>query len=148
MQIFECQHQRLPAAYLEKEALQRIEAFGLDRFRVGEGRQVPGLFDAEQMKQDRAILLGVDAYRAQRGTQLLRNRLGAIGFKNAAMAAQQIEDELIRNAGAIRHAAAIDPDDIFFARAAAQFGQEPRLANAGLADDGDNASASVFNFGK
>jgi hypothetical protein len=74
--------------------------------------------------------------------------LGRIGFDDPAIAAQGVEDEYVKNLGAIGQASALDPRYRSIAELPAELGQQPRLADAGLTDKTDRLTASGFDLSK
>ena len=62
------------------------------------------------------------------------------------MAAQQVQDEPIGDCGAVGNAPALHPGDPSGGELLVEFDEEPRLADAGLADDADRLAAAAFDL--
>ena len=73
---------------------------------------------------------------------------GAVGFENPAIAAQQIESQQIGDRGAIGEASSLDPGRTSVGNLPAEFGEQPGLADAGLADEADGLAMPVFDLPK
>ena len=69
-----------------------------------------------------------------------------IGLENAAIAAQQVEQQQIRDCGAVGNAPAFDPGDASAGELPPEFGEKPRLADAGLADEADCLPLAAFDL--
>src|SRR5712692_4976046 len=100
------------------------------------------------MQKDRPILVRVHPDFAQARANLLGDDIGDVGVSNPAIAAQQIEGEEVRDPRAIRKTTALDPGYPSGGKLAAELGDEPRLADAGLADETNRLAAPVFNLPK
>ena len=79
-------------------------------------------------------------------TNFVGDRIGCICLANPPIAAQQIERQQVRDLRAVGQAAAFDPEDAPLAELPAKLGEEPRLADTGLADDADHLAAAVFDL--
>src|SRR5260370_39653788 len=97
------------------------------------------------MEKDRTVVLGVHYQLLQSQADFFRDYFGGIGLNNPAIAAKQIEEEPIRDCGAVRNTQAFDPRDATIGELPAEFGEKPRLADAGLADDADHLAVPVFD---
>ena len=100
------------------------------------------------MEQDRAILVRIHPDLAKARANLLGDGIGGVCLDNPAVAAQQIESQQIRDRGAIGEASSFDPGRPFVSNLPPEFGEEPRLADAGLADEADGLAMPVFDLPK
>jgi hypothetical protein len=73
-------------------------------------------------------------------------QLALVLTEPAAIAAQQIEQQQIRDSGAVGNTPALDPGHAFAAEFLPEFGEKPRLADAGLADEVDGSPVAVFDL--
>src|SRR5204862_436208 len=87
------------------------------------------------MQKNGTVLLGVHLDLLQTGANLVDDCFGCVGLDNPTIAPQQIEDQPIRDCGAVGNTATLDPGDASLGELPVEFGDEPRLADAGLADD-------------
>src|SRR5262245_16894159 len=98
------------------------------------------------MKKGGTVLLRVHPDLLQTRADFLGEYLGVIGLDDPTIATQQVEQEPIRNGGAVGNTAALDPGDAPRCEAVAEFGKEPGLANAGFTDNADRLATAVFNL--
>src|SRR5262245_4332527 len=96
------------------------------------------------MEKDRTVLLGIHVQFLLRPAELLGDDLGGIGLDDPTVAAKQIEEQPVRDCGAVRNAPSLDPGDESIGEFAAEFGEEARLADAWLADDADRLAVAIF----
>jgi len=100
------------------------------------------------MEQNRPVVVRVHPDFAKARMDLLDNDVGFVGLENSAVAAQKIENQQIGDRGAIREAPSFDPRRTSVRDLPAEFGEEPRLADAGLADEAHGLAVSVFDLPK
>src|SRR5260370_38366775 len=96
------------------------------------------------MEKDRTVVLGVHYQLLQSQADFFRDYFGGIGLNNPAIAAKQIEEEPTRDCGAVRNTPAFDPRDATIGELPAEFGEKPRLADAGLSDHAARWAVSAF----
>src|SRR5260370_4925809 len=97
------------------------------------------------MEKDRTVLLDVHRQLLEGQTDFLGDYFGGIGLDNPAIAAKQIEEKPIRDCGTVRNTSSLDPGDSSIGELPVEFRKEPRLADAGLADDADRLAVTVFD---
>src|SRR5690349_6269966 len=97
------------------------------------------------MQEDRSVLRDVHFHFLESEADLLDDCFGRIGLDNRATVAQQVEEEPIRDCGSIGYTAALHPRDASVGEFPMEFGNQPRLANAGLADDADYLALPAFD---
>ena len=127
MQVLQLQHQRLAAAAFDAKAPQDLEALGLDRFRIRQGGQVGNVLYAQQVQQNRTVLIRIHPDLAQPGMDFVRNRFGGIRLDDAAITAQHVEREQIRDRGAVGQTPSLDPGHPAVGDPAAEFGQRAAI---------------------
>src|SRR5438876_313913 len=96
------------------------------------------------MQQQYAVLIGIQPDLSQRRAQLSGRRLGVVSLDDPADAAQQVEDEEIRDHRAVGEAPPLDPGH----RAGemlAELGKEAGFADAGLSDDADEPAMTLLD---
>src|SRR6516165_8796696 len=98
------------------------------------------------MEEDRAVRVRLHSHLLQTRANLRDDRVGPVRFDNPAIATQQIENERVGNSGAVKNAATFDKSRVAAGNLAAELGQEPRFADAGLADDADRPPTAVFRL--
>ena len=142
MQILEHQNQRARTAVVDKKLTQELEGLRLDCLRAREGRCIAARFDTKKMQQKRHVAVGFHPNLAQGRTQLFVNDLGRVGIADTAKTAQQVENQQVGNRRAVGEAPPLDPNHRL-AEPTAEFGKEPRFANAGLADNTERLAATL-----
>ncbi len=98
------------------------------------------------MQQHGAVPIGIHPNPLQTRADLFDDQLWGIGLENAAITAQQVEQQQIRDRGAVRNAPAFDPGDAFAGELPPEFGEKPRFADAGLADEADCLPLTAFDL--
>src|SRR5260370_27292160 len=106
------------------------------------------MLDTQEMEKGGAVPVGIHPDLLQTRANLLGNRVGCIGFDNHAIAAQQVENEQVRDRRAVRKTPALDPGYPSVGELPAEFGEQARLSDAGLADDADRLAATAFDLAK
>src|SRR5207244_493217 len=124
MEVFEDEKQRPAPARADEEFAQGLERLGLDRLGTRQGRRAARILDTEEVQQQYAVLIGIQPDLSQRRAQLSGRDLGVIGLDDPADAAQQIEDEEIRDHRAVGEAPPLDPAHRT-SEALAELGKEP-----------------------
>src|SRR6266436_4103812 len=97
------------------------------------------------MEKDRTVLLCVHPQLLHARADFFDDYFGGIGLNNPAIAAKQIKEEPIRYCSAVRNTPSLDPRNASVGELPAEFGEEPRLADAGLADDADCLAVTIFD---
>src|SRR5208282_459577 len=100
------------------------------------------------MEQDRSILVRIHSDFAKARTDLLGDDIGGIGLEDPAIAAQEVESQQVWDRGAVGEAPSFDPGYPSVRDLPAELGKEPRLADAGLADEADGLAVSIFDLPK
>ena len=100
------------------------------------------------MEQDRPILVRIHPDLAKARADLLGDDIGGIGLENPAIAAQEIESQQVWDRGAIGEAPSFDPGRPSVGDLPAKLGEEPGLADAGLANEANGLAMSVFDLPK
>ncbi len=131
---------------LDADLTERLKDPILDGLGVRQRRRPSDILDPEQMKQDRAVLIGFHPKLLQAGADLFGDRLGAVALDDPAIAAQQVEHQQVRDCGAVGNTPSLDPSHSSAVEVPAKFREKPRLADAGLADDADGLAATVFDL--
>ena len=98
------------------------------------------------MKKHGTVLLGVHPDLLQTRADLLDDRFGGVSLDNSAIAAQQVEEKPKRDCGAVRNTPSLDPGNASTCELPMEFGDEPGLADARLADDADRLAAAAFDL--
>jgi hypothetical protein len=142
------QHQQLALAGRDRNPAEDVEGFCLDRLRAVIAARLRGVADPEQIEQQRAVGIRIATELAQPGANLLRNRGRRVVVDDLAKAAQQVEHQQIGDRGAIGDAPAFVPVDRPPGERAVKFGDQPRFADAGFADDPDRLPVPRFGLGQ
>jgi len=100
------------------------------------------------VKQDWSVLVGVQPRLAQTRTDLFGDRLRGIGLDDPTIAAQQVDDQPIRDRRRVGETPSLDPSDASLREPAVEFGEQSGLANPRLADNADRTSRAVFDAPK
>ena len=100
------------------------------------------------MEQNRPILLRIHPNLTQARVEGPEHSLRDIVFGNPAITAQQIDGEEVGYRSTIREAAAFNPGHGAIAELTTELGQQPRLANPGLANEANGLAASVLYLPK
>src|SRR6516165_8901736 len=98
------------------------------------------------MEQNQPVLVRVHADLAKTRMNLPGNDIGLVGLEDSAVAAQQIENQQIRDRSAIGEAPSFDPVRPPIADLPAELGKHSRLADAGLPDETDRLAVSIFDL--
>src|SRR5437899_3301865 len=97
------------------------------------------------MEKDAALLGRIDPDRLQARADLVGDCLRRVGLDDPAIAAQQVEEQPIRDDAAIGETPAFDPARLG-TELPTEFGEKPRLADARLADYSDHLGVAAFDL--
>src|SRR5260221_548319 len=96
-----------------------------------------------QLKKPRERVLRMQTEGANAGVDFLSHRRGVVGFSEAEDQPQQAAYGKVRDRAALREAVGLQAEHGRAEEAAAELGDEPRLADPRLADHTDDAPASL-----
>ena len=148
MEVLEHQDQWTPLTALDRQLPQCLKRLALDGFGIRQRRRACDILDFQQMEQDRAVLVRIHPDLAKARADLFGDDIGGIGLENPAVAAQEIERQQVRDRGAVGEASSFYPGRPSVGDLPAEFGEQPGLADAGLADKADGLAMSVFDVPK
>ena len=143
MRVLHHQEQRRLPAGLERDVAEHLEGAGLERLRGQLFRHLAARAGIQQLKQPRERALRLQAQGANSGAHLLRHRRGVVRLSEAEDQPQQPPHGKVRDRAALREAVGLQAEHGRAEEAAAELGDEPRLADAGLADHTDDPPAPL-----
>src|SRR5205823_8948817 len=129
-------------ARADDQMAQRSERFRLYRLRARQRTWTAEVLNAQDIKQQRTILIRVHPGLFQGGVQLCGYCVDRVHLGDPADATQQIEYQLVWHHRPIGEAASLNPDDCL-GHALAELVDEPRLADPGLTDEADHPAAPL-----
>src|SRR5271167_727555 len=100
------------------------------------------------MEKNQPILVRIHPNLAKARADPLGDDIGGVSLENPTIAAQEVENQQIGDRGAIGEAPSFDPGHPSVGDLSAELGKEPRLADAGLADETDGLATPVFDLPK
>jgi hypothetical protein len=104
------------------------------------------MLHAEKIEQDRTVEVGIHADLAQTTADFIGDDIGRVGLDDSTIAAQHVQDKEVRNLGAPGEAAPLDPGEASLRELPAKLEQQPRFADAGLADHPNCATLAAFGL--
>jgi hypothetical protein len=136
------EQRRLPAG-LERDVAKHLESAGLQRLRSQLFRHLAARARIQQLKKPRERALGLQAEGANAGADFLRDRRGVVGFAEAEDQPQQAAHGKVRDRAALREAVGLQAEHGRAEEALAELGDEPRFADARLANYTDDPPAPL-----
>jgi hypothetical protein len=142
VEVFDDEDDRALAASLQPHLPEHLERSGLDRPRRQRRQALRALPDAQELEEVRPPLAGIRADPPQPRAHLLGDPLRAVGVPDPEVLAQDVEHRQIGHRPAVGRAGPLQVRDPLPAQALPELEEQPRLADAGLAEDADHLAVS------
>ena len=143
MDVLHDQHDRRFPARAEEEVAKHAERPLLE---LGSRETIEdwlGRGDAEEVGQQHGWLFALEAERAKPIDHALPDLLSGHPLLQGQVPPNKLEDRAVRNRVAIRDARSLELEDALPVQAAQELVDQPRLADAGLADQHDDRAVAI-----